>query len=415
MMALRRLKQLKSSGSYDSAKESERDYLTCDENGYAETKLLPYGVYTVRQTKGWDGRELMKDFDVFISKDGGVYRYLINNAPFTSYVKVIKTDAETGKAIPYAGAGFQIYDPNGQVVTMRFTYPAVTEIDTFYTTTDGTLITPEVLPYGTGYSLVEVQAPYGYVLNSEPVYFDITPAGSTEVSDVTVVEVERPNMPQRGAISITKQGEVFSSVTALGGAATDEDGNEVELPVSYQPVYEEKQLAGAVYEVTAAEDIVTPDGTLRYAAGEVVATLTTAQDGPVATEPLYLGKYQVREVEAPFGTVLDTETHTVELTYAGQEVEITEANATLHDDRQKIKLSLNKVLEQDEWFQIGMNGEITTVQFGLYASEDIAAADGSAIPADGLIETLEAVFTRGRDSGKKDIWKKKDESRIQAT
>ncbi len=46
---------LKSSGSYDSAKESERDYLTCDENGYAETKLLPYGVYTVRQTKGWDG------------------------------------------------------------------------------------------------------------------------------------------------------------------------------------------------------------------------------------------------------------------------------------------------------------------------------------------------------------------------
>ncbi|ANU54255.2 hypothetical protein A4V00_09615 [Hungateiclostridiaceae bacterium KB18] len=379
---------LKSSGSYDSAKESERDYLVCDENGYAETKLLPYGVYTVRQTKGWDGRELMKDFDVFINKDGGVYRYLINNAPFTSYVKVIKTDSETGKAIPYAGAGFQIYDPNGQLVTMRFTYPAVTEIDTFYTTTDGTLITPEVLPYGTGYSLVEVQAPYGYVLNSEPVYFDITPAGSTEVSDVTVVEVERPNMPQKGAISITKQGEVFSSVTALGGAATDEDGNEVELPVSYQPVYEEKQLAGAVYEVTAAEDIVTPDSTLRYSAGEVVATLTTAQDGPVATEPLYLGKYLVREIKAPFGTVLDTETHTVELTYAGQEVEITETGATLHDDRQKIKINLEKVLEQDERFQIGMNGEIATVQFGLYASEDITAVDGSVIPADGLIETI---------------------------
>ena len=379
---------LKSSGSYDSAKDSERDYLTCDENGYAETKLLPYGVYTVRQTKGWDGRELMKDFDVFINKDGGVYRYLINNAPFTSYVKVIKTDAETGKAIPYAGAGFQIYDPNGQLVTMQFTYPAVTVIDTFYTTTDGTLITPEVLPYGTGYSLVEVQAPYGYVLNSEPVYFDITPAGSSNVGDVTVVEVERPNMPQKGTISITKLGEAFSSVTALGGAAADEDGNEVEFPVSYQPVYEEKQLAGAVYEVTAAEDIVTPDGTLRYAAGEVVATLTTAQDSPVATEPLYLGKYQVREIEAPFGTVLDTESHLVELTYAGQEVEITEASTTLHDDRQKIKISLNKVLEQDERFQLGMNGEITTVQFGLYASEDITAADGSVIPADGLIETI---------------------------
>ena len=379
---------LKSSGSYDNAKESERDYLTCDENGYTETKLLPYGVYTVRQTKGWDGRELMKDFDVFINKDGGVYRYLINNAPFSSYVKVIKTDAETGKAIPYAGAGFQIYDPNGQLVTMQFTYPAVTQIDTFYTTNDGTLITPESLPYGTGYSLVEVQAPYGYVLNSEPVYFDITPADSSEVSDVTVVEVERPNMPQKGKISITKLGEVFSSVTALGGAATDEDGNEVTFPISYQPVYEEKQLAGAVYEVTAAEDIITPDGTLRYSADEVVSTLTTAQDGPVATEPLYLGKYQVREVEAPFGAVLDAETHLVELTYAGQEIDITETSATLHDDRQKIKISLDKALEQDERFQIGMNGEIATVQFGLYAAEDIPAADGSVIPADGLIETI---------------------------
>ena len=318
---------LKSSGNYDNAKESERDCLICDENGYAETKLLPYDVYTVRQTKGWDGRELMKDFDVFINKDGGVYRYLINNAPFTSYVKVIKTDAETGKAIPYAGAGFQIYDPNGQLVTMQFTYPEITTIDTFYTTNDGTLITPEALPYGTGYSLVEVQAPYGYVLNSEPVYFDITPDNSTEESAVTVVEVERPNMPQKGTISITKNGEVFSSVNTLGDNTS----------TSYQPVYEEKLLEGAVYEVTAAEDIITPDGTLRYSAGEVVATLTTAQDGPVATEPLYLGKYTVQEIEAPFGTVLDTETHPVELTYTGQEVEITETSASLRDDRQKIK------------------------------------------------------------------------------
>ena len=119
-----------------------------------------------------------------------------------------------------------------------------------------------------------------------------------------------------------------------------------------------------------------------------MSTLTTAQDGPVATEPLYLGKYQVRKIEAPFGTVLDAETHTVELTYAGQEIEITEASATLHDDRQKIKISLEKVLEQDERFQLGMNGEITTVQFGLYASEDITAADGSIIPTDGLIETI---------------------------
>ena len=147
--------------------------LTCDENGFAQTKDMPYGIYTVRQTSGWEGRELMKDFDVFISKDGQTYRYLINNANFESYIKIVKKDAETGNTIPYAGAGFQIYDPNGELVTMTFTYPEVTTIDTFYTTADGDLITPQTLEYGKGYSLVEVQAPYGYVLNSEPVYFDV--------------------------------------------------------------------------------------------------------------------------------------------------------------------------------------------------------------------------------------------------
>lgn len=175
---------LKSAGSYENAKETERDVLTCDENGFAQTKDMPYGIYTVRQTSGWEGRELMKDFDVFISKDGQTYRYLINNANFESYIKIVKKDAETGNTIPYAGAGFQIYDPNGKLVTMTFTYPEVTTIDTFYTTADGDLITPQTLEYGKGYSLVEVQAPYGYVLNSEPVYFDVVQENSEEESGI---------------------------------------------------------------------------------------------------------------------------------------------------------------------------------------------------------------------------------------
>ncbi len=125
---------LKSAGSFDAAEETERDTLICDENGFAQTKDMPYGIYTVHQTSGWDGRELMKDFDVFICKDSQTYRYLINNANFESYIKIVKKDIETGKVIPYAGAGFQIYDPNGELVTMRFTYPEVTKIDTFYTT-----------------------------------------------------------------------------------------------------------------------------------------------------------------------------------------------------------------------------------------------------------------------------------------
>ena len=100
---------IKSAGSYDAAAESERDNLTCDENGFAQTKELPYGLYTVHQVSGWDGRELMADFDVFISDNGEVYRYIINNAAFESFLKVIKVDAETGNTIPYAGAAFQIY------------------------------------------------------------------------------------------------------------------------------------------------------------------------------------------------------------------------------------------------------------------------------------------------------------------
>ena len=149
---------LKSSGSYDAARDSERDYLVCDENGFAQTKELHYGIYTVHQVSGWEGRELLADFDVYIAKDGQVYRYLANNANFESYIKVIKVDAETGKTIPYAGAGFQLYRPDGSKVEMTFTYPTPTTIDTFYTNDEGYLVTPEKLEYGSGDSLVEVSA-----------------------------------------------------------------------------------------------------------------------------------------------------------------------------------------------------------------------------------------------------------------
>lgn len=365
---------LKAAGSYDSAKASERDYLTCDENGFAETKALPYGIYTVHQTKGWDGRELLADFDVYIAKDGQTYRYLANNRNFESYIKIVKVDAETGKVIPLAGAGFRIYRPDGSLITQTFTYPAVTTIDTFYTNSDGYLITPEKLEYGTGYSLVEVSAPYGYTLNSEPVYFDVTADNATEENAVTVVEVTKSNTAQKGVLRISKSGEVFSSVTEADGI--------------YQPVFTVKGLAGAVYEITAAEDIITPDGTLRYAAGEVVDTVTTDETGLAESKPLYLGKYEVREITAPTGYVLNTEVHTAELVYAGQEVEITETAADFCNERQKAAVSLDKVLEQDERFGIGTSGELFAVTFGLFATEKLVAADGSIIPADGLLEIV---------------------------
>ena len=365
---------LKAAGSYDNAKASERDYLTCDENGYAATKDLPYGIYTVHQAKGWDGRELLADFDVYIAKDGQTYRYLANNRNFESYIKIVKVDAETGKVIPLAGAGFRLYRPDRSLITQTFTYPEVTTIDTFYTNSDGYLITPEKLEYGTGYSLVEVSAPYGYTLNSEPIYFDVTADNATEENTVTVVEVTKPNTAQKGVIRISKSGEAFSSVTEADGI--------------YQPVFAVKGLEGAVYEITAAEDIITPDGTLRYAAGAVVDTVTTDETGLAESKPLYLGKYEVKEITAPTGYVLNTEIHTAELVYAGQEVEITETAADFCNERQKAAVSLDKVLEQDERFGIGKNGELSAVTFGLFAAEELPAADGSIIPADGLLEIV---------------------------
>ena len=366
---------LKSAGSYENARESERDVLVCDENGFAQSKKLPYGTYIVRQTKGWEGRELMDDFEVYIAQDGQTYRYLINNANFASFIKVVKVDAETGVTIPYAGAGFQIYRPDGSKVEMTFTYPTPTTIDTFYTNSEGYLVTPEKLEYGAGYSLVEVQAPYGYVLDSTPVYFDVTEDNSSEEGGVTVIEVTKPNMAQKGIIKVSKTGEVFSSVTENEGV--------------YQPVYEVQGLPGAVFEITALEDVYTLDGTLRYSAGEVVDTITTGEDGTAQSQPLYLGKFQVKETQFPHGMVDTGENVTnVELVYAGQEVEVTETSASFYNLRQKALVTLDKVLEQDETFGIGMNGEISAVTFGLYAQEDITAADGSVIPADGLLEIV---------------------------
>lgn len=379
---------LKLSGSYTKAKESERDNLICDEYGFAETKDLPYGTYTVHQTKGWNGTEFIADFDVFVNEDGKTYKYLINNASLESYVKIVKVDSETGKQIPYAGAGFQIYNPDGKLVTMTYTYPNVTEIDTFYTNEDGYLITPESLPYGKGYSVVEVQAPYGYILDSTPVYFDITAENTTEENGITIVITEKKNTSQKGTITIEKTGEIFSNVTAVGGGYTDENGNDVALTTIYQPEYSVSGLSGAVFEIYADEDITTPDGTVRAKKDELVATLKTNTKGTATSKQIHLGKYRVVEKTAPYGFVLNKTVNHIELTYSGQNEKVTNTSTSFTNDRQKVVIDLTKILEQDEKFNIGNNDEILNVSFGLYADEDLKASNGTVIPENGLIEIV---------------------------
>lgn len=361
---------LKSSGSFVNADKDERDTIVCDQDGFASTKLLPYGVYTVHQTKGWDGREKITDFDVFINTDGKTYKFLINNKNFESYLKVVKLDKETGKRIPYEGAAFEIYDSNNHRITMQYTYPQVTSIHTFYTNKEGYLITPEKLPYG-DYTLKEVQAPYGYVLDDTPVPFSITQENSSTDTGVTVVKVKARDVAQKGVINITKTGEIFSSVEKNKGV--------------YTPKYSVGNLKGAVFEIYAAEDITTLDGTVRYEQGALVDTVTTDDDGVAKSKELYLGKYTVIEKTAPNGYVHNTAKYDAELTYAGQNVSVTSTELSVYNDRQKISVSLKKIMAEDKKFSIGNNGEITSVRFGIYADEDIKASNGDIIPKDALI------------------------------
>ena len=364
---------LTSAGSYDNAREAERDILVTDADGFAMTKDLPYGRYTVHQIAGKEGQAFVKDFTVFIRSEDETYSYIINNQTQTSLIRVEKHDIESGKIIPAANIGFQVRDlSTGELITQTVYYPTPVEITTFFTNDEGWLMLPCELPYGS-YELIEVETCYGYVLDSEPVPFTVD--GSQDV-----VVVEKHNIAQKGRIHITKTGETFSTVLV------EENKGFSDI---YTPVYETRGMEGAVYEIRAAEDIYTLDGTLRAEKGTVVDTVTTDANGQAASGLLYLGKYEIVEIQAPDGMVLNTESKTAELTYAGQEVDVTETSAGFYNERQKVQISLTKVMEQDEKFGIGMNGEVHSVIFGLYAAEDIQAADGSVIPADGLIEVIE--------------------------
>ena len=361
---------LKSAGSFVNADKDERDTIVCDQDGFASTKLLPYGVYTVHQTKGWDGREKITDFDVFINTDGKTYKFLINNKNFESYLKVVKLDKETGKRIPYEGAAFEIYDSNNHRITMQYTYPQVTSIHTFYTNKEGYLITPEKLPYG-DYTLKEVQAPYGYILDDTPIPFVISQENASTDTGVTVVKVKARDVAQKGVINITKTGEIFSSVEENKGV--------------YTPKYSVGNLKGAVFEVYAAEDITTLDGTVRYEQGTLVDTITTDNNGVAKSKELYLGKYTVIEKTAPNGYVHNAAKYDAELTYAGQNVSVTSTDISVYNDRQKVAVSLKKEMDEDKNFNLGKNNEISFVQFGIYANEDIKASNGDIIPKDALI------------------------------
>lgn len=342
----------------------EKDVVT-DMNGTIQVDDLPAGTYTVTEKAA--NKYIQPESQQVTVSPGQVSSVSFTNILKKSIIKFEKRDAESGEIIPLAGTTVKILNVDtGEWVVQHANFPSPIDIDTFVTDATGTLMLPEPLPFG-NYELYEQQSPWGYVLDKEPVPFVVD--GSQDV-----VTVEKYNIPQKGTITVSKEGEVFSHVVESGGM--------------YQPQYEVQGQPDAVYEITALEDVVTPDGTVHLKAGELAATLTTGSDGTATSEPLYLSRYQVKEITAPDGMVIDPEPKEVVLSYAGQEVEITSVSVGFVNERQKVEISLKKLLEQDEIFSLGMNEEWKNITFGLFAAEQLTASDGTSIPADGLMETI---------------------------
>ena len=381
----------KAYNSYDEAPEDERDYLITDKNGYDKTVELPYGTYIVHQTKTVKDAEYAADFEVEVTENEKTYEYVINNAPLQAFVKVTKVDAETGKTIALSGAGFEIYRADKTQVVMTVDGK---EYSTFFTDNNGIVMTPATLGYGK-YTLVEVQAPEGYVLDSKPMAFEVTRANSTVENAANVVLLTKKDAPQKGTITVEKVGEMFFGFeTAPEGYTTDS-------------TFRTMPLSGAEFEIRAAKDIVTADGTKRLGKGDLAAVITTGEDGTATTEPLYLGKYTVQETKAPYGYVLNSKKKTVELTYAGQEIAVTDdAKTKFRNEYQSVTITLKKYMEHDELFGIGGKDEYKAVRFGLFTDEEIRTADSNVVPKDYLVselalsEDMTATFDRKIPFGK---------------
>jgi len=361
---------LKSAGSYANALASEKETITTNYRGYAETKELPYGIYTVHQVNTTEGHDKVPDFDVFINEDSSSaspYSFILNNDQIDRDVMVIKKDSETGKTIPVAGAKFKIRHAGTADgwISFEIKYPNKHTLDVFETDETGTFQLPDTLPYGS-YELVEQAPPEGYVLSSTPVYFAVD-----GTQDPVVVVKE--NDPQKGVIEITKTGEILQSVTA------NADG-------SYTPVFADGFIKNAVFDIFAKEDIVTPEGTKRYSAGEKVDTVTTGNNGIAQSKPLYLGNYEVREVTAGENHVLNTSVFNAELVYDMQKVQVGDS-VSVDNERQTAEVTLAKALETDALYKYGKDRHEDIV-FGIYAKSEITAADGTSIPADGLVEAI---------------------------
>lgn len=376
---------LKKDGSYGNARAFERDYLVTNKYGYAKTKLLPYGLYVLKQVKGKAGHALKSPVEIFIRGDEDVANppiLTINNQAIRYRLKLIKTDTKTGKTVRLANTAFKLLDSDGNVVTQTVSYPTRREIDTFYTDENGEVTLPETVTRGM-YFIEEVQAPQGYLIRTERLGVFVGETGDAP-GEAYTLDIEIPNEPIMGRAMVEKKG---LRLVRLAEQA-DAFGN-----IAHQPVYEEGYLAGAVFELRAAEDIVGKDGTVWFHAGDVADTITTTEAGKDASKELPLGRYELVEVSAPEGYLLDGAPHEVELRYENDHTAVVETTVTLGNDYLSAEITLEKEKEDLEIIMDGDHVRQALVNipgegfvFGLFADEELRVGDVT-LTADMLVAT----------------------------
>ncbi len=385
----------KADGSYDFASatpvvigENGATEMFTDEKGYACSIALPYGTYIVRETTTPHNYTPVDDFTVRITENNPnqpqTWRVLLDDE-FEAKLKIIKQDDETKKPVLQKNTVFKIYDlDHKKYVEQVTTYPTTVKHKSYFTDEEGYLILPQNLKIG-NYRIEEVNAPFGYTLNEN--YYEVTVDSNTAyqmdgTSGDVIIEAVYENHPVKGELTIVKKGDVL-------------DGFKDDF------TYQTENLEGAEFSIYAAEDIYTADfqkddngnRILEYAAGTLVKTVTTDEDGKAVLKNLPLGSYKIVETSAPTGFVLNSEAQTVTFSYKDQETPVIEQTATFENERQKVEIS---VVKQDA----DTKKTVAGAEFGLYAKNDMEAHGTVIVKADTLLgkavsgEDGKAVFTQ---------------------
>lgn len=324
---------------------------TTDANGEIHIDRLLPGKYTVEELESelTEAYLLSPSQTIDVAADK-VAELKIYNELKKGYVELYKTDTVNGAA--FANAVYGIYDSSG------------VRIGELITNAQG-YAKSGLINYGTGYYLLEEQAPAGWLLDTTKHSFDITENGAT-------ITIRAANAPQLGRIEIYKEGEVL----------TGADFRLTEQGMIYCPIYETQYLPGMTVELYAQEDIIV-NGVVIYEAGELVDTQATTADAPAVFDGLYPGSYLYRETIAPDGFFIGANEGVVQLEPGGQEEIV--VTATVYNERQKARIVFWKEWEENPVYP---NPDVwQDMSFGLFTFEDILDIYGNvAIEAGSLVD-----------------------------